>query len=295
MSVPAAASSRRQTRASIQFDPNRAPYGFVVSLKRASLPGTRPDGAQDERDASARVRQMFSDIAPRYDLLNHALSLSLDRLWRRRTAAALDHILRRPDARVLDLCCGTGDLALALKRRATHTRSQGAAIFASDFAHPMLVRAVEKSQSQSSAAASAPAGSAIFYSEADALTLPFADGSFDLVTAAFGFRNLANYEAGLIEMFRVLRPRGEAAILEFSEPTAPVIAPLYRFYFTRILPRIGGAVSGRGLAYSYLPASVAKFPQPDHLAAMMSRAGFSGVAYKRWTCGVVTLHCGTRS
>ena len=117
---------------------------------------------------------MFSDIAPRYDLLNHALSLSLDRLWRRRTAAAVDQILRRPDARVLDLCCGTGDLALALKRRAAHSGRPGAAIFASDFAHPMLLRAVEKSRSQASAGISAPAGPAISYAEADALTLPFA-------------------------------------------------------------------------------------------------------------------------
>ena len=255
-------------------------------------PGTRPEGALDEREAATRVREMFSEIAPRYDLLNRVLSLSIDRIWRRRTARAVDHILRLPHARVLDLCCGTGDLTLALKRRATHSSGPGAAIYGSDFAHPMLVRAVEKSNAAGSARKSR--ASEIGYSEADALTLPFADASFDLITAAFGFRNLANYDAGLREIFRVLRAGGEVAILEFSEPTVPVIAPLYRFYFTRILPRIGAAVSGRGLAYSYLPASVAKFPAPDELAAMMTSAGFSRVGYERWTCGVVTLHRGTK-
>ena len=256
------------------------------------ISGSRPEGTQTEQDASTRVRQMFSDIAPRYDLLNRVLSLSIDRYWRRRTALALDHILRLPHARVLDLCCGTGDLTLALKRRATHSCSLGAAIFGSDFAHPMLVRAIEKSNAPGTAQKSR--ASEIGYSEADALALPFADASFDLITAAFGFRNLANYDAGLREIFRVLRAGGEMAILEFSEPTAPVIAPLYRFYFTRILPRIGAAVSGGGFAYSYLPASVAKFPAPDDLAAMMTGAGFSRVGYKRWTCGVVTLHRGTK-
>lgn len=239
---------------------------------------------------------MFSDIAPRYDLLNHLLSLSLDRLWRRRTAFALDHILRRPETRVLDLCCGTGDLAMALKRRATHSCSPGAAIFGSDFAHPMLVRAAGKSRGKDAASGAAPVAplGQIHYSEADALALPFADATFDLITAAFGFRNLANYEAGLREMFRVLRPGGEIAILEFSEPSGPFFAPLYRFYFTRILPRIGAAVSGRGFAYSYLPASVSKFPAPEELAGLMTQSGFSSVQFQRWTGGAVTLHRGVR-
>ena len=257
-----------------------------------TLPGTRPEGAQTEHDASSRVRQMFSDIAPRYDLLNHLLSLSLDRVWRRRTAAAFDRILRTPGARILDLCCGTGDLTLALKRRVEKVGNRSAAIFGSDFAHPMLVRASQKS----SAAEAKPEvhSRGINYAEADALQLPFADASFDLVTAAFGFRNLANYEAGLREMFRLLRTGGEAGILEFAEPTGALFGPLYRFYFRQILPRIGGAVSGRGFVYSYLPASVAKFPAPDDLAAMMKGAGFSCVGYKRWTCGAVTLHRGTK-
>jgi demethylmenaquinone methyltransferase/2-methoxy-6-polyprenyl-1,4-benzoquinol methylase len=235
---------------------------------------------------------MFSEIAPRYDLLNHLLSLSLDRLWRRRTARRFAHILSRSDARVLDLCCGTGDLALALRRRAACSPGGGASIYGSDFAHPMLLRAVEKSSVAGPVRRSRARG--IAYSEADALALPFVGASFDLVAAAFGFRNLANYDAGLREIFRLLRPGGEVALLEFSEPTAPILAPLYRFYFTRILPRIGAAVSGRGFAYSYLPASVAKFPAPDELAAMLTRAGFSDVRYVQWTAGVVTLHRGIK-
>lgn len=262
------------------------------SSSREIVPGTRPEGAQTEQDASARVREMFSEIAPRYDLLNHILSLSLDRLWRRRTARALDHILRLPHARVLDLCCGTGDLSIALQRQARLSGGRGAAIFGSDFAHPMLLRAMAK---RSSGGRLEEFGCGeINYSGADALALPFADGAFDLVTAAFGFRNLANYDAGLREIHRVLRPGGEVAILEFSEPSGRFFAPLYRFYFTRILPRIGGVVSGRGFAYSYLPASVAKFPAPEDLAGLMSRAGFSSVRYQVWTGGVVTLHRGVR-
>src|ERR1700682_1346252 len=140
------------------------------------LPGTRPEGATTERESSDRVRQMFSEIAPRYDLLNHLLSLSLDKLWRRRTAAAFDQILRTPGARVLDLCCGTGDLTLALKRRAEKSGNGTAVIVGSDFAHPMLVRAGEKSGAAEVAGAVPAAAKAIHYAEADALQLPFADG-----------------------------------------------------------------------------------------------------------------------
>ena len=256
------------------------------------LPGTRPGGAATERESSARIRQMFSDIAPRYDLLNHLLSLSLDRVWRRRTAAAFDRILRTPHARILDLCCGTGDLTLALQRRADKVGNTSAVIFGSDFAHPMLVRARQKSSAPEAKPEVRSWG--INYAEADALQLPFADASFDLVTAAFGFRNLANYEAGLREMFRLLRPGGEVGILEFAEPTGALFGPLYRFYFRQILPRVGGAVSGRGFAYSYLPASVSKFPAPAALAAMMVRAGFANVSFKMWTGGTVALQRGQK-
>jgi len=261
-------------------------------MTTSTVPGTRPQGAQNEREARQYVRRMFSDIAGRYDFLNHFLSANLDRLWRRRTAAAFDHILRLPHARVLDLCCGTGDLALALKRRATHSCSPGAAIFGSDFAHPMLVRAAQKTRALEIGEQSPSGG--IRLVEADALELPFADSSFDLITTAFGFRNLANYDAGLREFFRLLRPGGELGILECAEPRGALFGPLYRFYFRRIVPLVGGSISGSGAAYSYLPASVSKFPQPALLAEMMHAAGFTEVAYKSWTGGSIALHTGKR-
>ena len=167
--------------------------------------GTRPEGAQTEADAGRQVREMFSQIAPRYDLLNHLLSLQLDRLWRARLARRLRPILQRPDALVLDLCCGTGDLAFAL------VRSARARIIGADFSHAMLVRAQEKSRAVGLVANSDVAAPIEFF-EADALCLPFADASFDLVTTAFGFRNLANYEAGLNEVRRILKPGATLAI-----------------------------------------------------------------------------------
>lgn len=252
-------------------------------------PGSRPEGARDEREAGARVREMFGHIAPRYDFLNHLLSLSFDRLWRRRTAKRFSAILARCDARVLDLCCGTGDLAFALSRRAEELRvasdSRGL-IAGSDFAIPMVALAAAKSR----AARCSPA-----FLAGDALSLPFADASFDLVTAGFGFRNLANYERGLREIARVLKPGGEVGILEFSDPRDGIGAAAFRFYFRHILPRIGGAISGDSMAYSYLPSSVSKFPPPEELAVWMERAGFADVAFKLWNFGSVALHTGSKS
>ncbi len=248
----------------------------------SSPPGTRPAGARDETEAAEQVREMFARIAPRYDFLNHLLSFELDRVWRRRVARRLRHVLARTDARVLDLCCGTGDLALAFERAGQ------AAVFGADFAHPMLVRAREKAV-RANRRASLGA-----YAEADALRLPFADSSFDLVAVAFGFRNLANYERGLREIHRVLRPGGEVGILEFAEPRGAVLGRFYRFYFTKIVPRLGGAVSGSSAAYSYLPSSVAAFPRPEELAAMMGHAGFAEVRFELWTIGSVALHTARR-
>ena len=196
--------------------------------------GTRPEGATNEADASRKVREMFTQIAPRYDLLNHLLSVELDRVWRARTARKLRPILSRPDAVVLDLCCGTGDLAFAMRKKGK------ARILGADFAHTMLVRANAKS--------AAEAGGAISFLESDALQLPFADESFDLVTAAFGFRNLANYEAGLREILRVLKPAGTIGILEFTEPPAGLFGDFFRWYFRKILPKVGGAISGDAAA-----------------------------------------------
>ncbi len=257
---------------------------------RAPLPGTRPAGAHDEVEASQKVRQMFSRIAHRYDFLNHLLSLSLDVVWRRRTARRFRSILRRPEARVLDLCCGTGDLTLALERVHARAMSQGrepsGLVLGSDFAQAMLERAAEKIRRR---------GANARCLAADVLALPFANASFDLVTIAFGIRNLANYERGLREMARVLRRGGEVGILEFSEPRAWPIAPLYGFYFRRILPRIGGAISGSAEAYSYLPRSVAKFPSPEELGDWMKHAGFADVRYEGWNFGIVALHSGRRA
>jgi demethylmenaquinone methyltransferase / 2-methoxy-6-polyprenyl-1,4-benzoquinol methylase len=248
---------------------NAAPQGGV--------PGTRPEGIRDEGEAAAHVREMFGRIAPRYDLLNHLLSLDIDKVWRRRVAKRFSAILRDPRARVLDLCCGTGDLALAFRKEAP----DGAEIVGSDFVPEMLVRARAKAGA---------GGANIEFVEADALALPFDDSSFDLVSCSFGFRNLANYERGLREIFRVLKPGGVVAILEFAEPRGKLFGGVYRFYFRRVLPRLGALISGNGSAYTYLPNSVSKFPLPETLQAQFVRAGYEDARFERWTGGIVTLH-----
>lgn len=246
--------------------------------------GTRPEGAVNESDASRRVREMFTRIAPRYDFLNHFLSLELDRLWRGRTARILEPILRNPDARVLDLCCGTGDLAFALSRRGK------ARVVGADFAHTMLVRARQKARM----APERSGEDAAVFLEADALRLPFGDRVFDLVTTAFGFRNLANYELGLQEIRRVLKPGGTAAILEFTEPPRGFWGDFYRWYFRKLLPRIGGWISGEQSAYKYLPNSVARFFSPEELVQLLAEAGFERVERRVWTFGTLALHTGVR-
>lgn len=244
-------------------------------------------GSRDESEAGLQVREMFGSIAPHYDFLNHFLSASFDRLWRKRTAKRLAAILQNPSAHVLDLCCGTGDLVFSFARQArTSSRGEtGPTLFGADFALPMLDLAKRKNSKRRER---------VSFLAADALSLPFADPHFDLVSAAFGFRNLANYKDGLREMRRVLHPGGTLAILEFCEPEAGPLALLYRFYFTRILPRIGGAISGSSEAYSYLPGSVEKFPRPEVLKSWMEEVGFTDVKYERWTCGAVALHTAIR-
>jgi demethylmenaquinone methyltransferase/2-methoxy-6-polyprenyl-1,4-benzoquinol methylase len=222
---------------------------------------------------------MFSTIAPRYDLLNHVLSLNVDRYWWWRTARRFRHIVRRGDATVLDLCCGTGDMTLALYRQGG---PKGASIVGADFAHPMLCRAMQKS-----------AGLPLEWVEADALQMPFADGRFKLVTSAFGFRNLANYDAGLGEIYRVLDSDGEVAILEFGEPKG-LTGRFYRFYFRRVLPAIGSVLSGTKGPYAYLPASVARFPQPEEMLLRMKAAGFREVNYTAYTFGIAGVYWGKK-
>jgi demethylmenaquinone methyltransferase / 2-methoxy-6-polyprenyl-1,4-benzoquinol methylase len=252
----------------------------LMTEKTAPSKGTRPEGAANEADASRKVREMFTQIAPRYDLLNHLLSLQLDRVWRARTARKLKPVLNRPDAVVLDLCCGTGDLAFAMSRKGK------ARIIGADFAHTMLVRANAKAATE--------VNGRVSFLESDALQLPFADESFDLVTAAFGFRNFANYEAGLKEMQRVLKPGGTIAILEFTEPPAGLFGDFYRWYFRKILPKVGGAISGDAAAYKYLPSSVARFFRPDELCELMRGVGLQNVEAAVWTGGTVALHTGLK-
>jgi demethylmenaquinone methyltransferase/2-methoxy-6-polyprenyl-1,4-benzoquinol methylase len=221
---------------------------------------------------------MFTAIAPRYDLLNHLLSANVDRLWWRRTARTFAATLSRPDARVLDLCCGTGDMAFALRREGRSAHVTGA-----DFSHAMLVRAAAKST----------ASQQMRWIEADALRLPVPDECFDLLTSAFGFRNLADYDAGLREIHRVLRPGGEFGILEFSEPRGP-LGKIYNVYFKSVLPRIGRLISGSSGAYSYLPASVQRFPEPQELLVRMRAVGFREASWTPYTFGIAGLYRGRR-
>jgi len=241
--------------------------------------GATPEGSTDRASAARAVREMFSAIAPRYDLLNHVLSFNIDRWWWWRTARAFSSILQRPDARVLDLCCGTGDMTFALKRQAGSGRAQ---IVGLDFSHAMLERAARKSN-----------GNSPRWIEADALRLPFADQSLDLVTSAFGFRNLADYDAGLREIVRVLRPGGELGILECAEPDG-VIGKMYGFYFHRVLPAVGTAISGVKGAYAYLPASVERFPRPDEMIARMRAAGCRQASWTPYTFETAGLYRGRK-
>jgi demethylmenaquinone methyltransferase/2-methoxy-6-polyprenyl-1,4-benzoquinol methylase len=222
---------------------------------------------------------MFSSIAPRYDLLNHLLSCNVDRLWWRRTARTFAATLGRHDARVLDLCCGTGDMAFALRRQAGKAAPF---ILGADFSHPMLRRARQKS-----------AGTPLCWVEADALRLPLPDASLDLVTAAFGFRNLADYDAGLGEIARVLRPGGEAGILDFGEPRG-LIGAVYRLYFRHVLPKIGTVISGVKGPYQYLPASVERFPAPQEMLKRMLAAGFREATWTPYTFGIAGLYRGKK-
>lgn len=235
--------------------------------------GAAPPGTRGEREAAAWVRAMFGRMAPRYDLLNRLLSFNQDRRWRARTARRVSDILRRPGARVLDLCCGTGDLLLALEA------AGGRSLLGCDFSRAMLERARRKHDRA-------------LLVEADALRLPLADASLDLVTVAFGFRNLTGYRAGLEEIRRVLRPGGILAILEFSRAPNRLWAALCGFYLRRLLPLIGGLLSGDRSAYRYLPDSVGRFPSPAELAGQMRAAGFAEVTFELMSGGIVALHLG---
>jgi demethylmenaquinone methyltransferase/2-methoxy-6-polyprenyl-1,4-benzoquinol methylase len=241
--------------------------------------GARPQGVNDEAAASIAVRQMFDSIAPRYDILNHVLSSNVDRLWWWRAARQFKSVLANPDAAILDICCGTGDMTMALlKRRPENARS----IIAADFARNMLVRGMRKF-----------AGRGAIALEADALHLPLRDNSLDLIVTAFGFRNLANYEAGLREFHRVLKPGGQLGILEFSTPGG-LIGKAYSFYFLHVLPAVGRLVCGKDGPYNYLPTSVDNFLPPPQLLEMMRSTGYEQCGWQPYTFGIAGLYTATR-
>ena len=230
-----------------------------------------PDGK------AARVRLMFAEIAPRYDFLNHTLSLNIDKRWRRVVIKEVADKLQRPGATALDLCCGTADLSLELGALAP--------TMGIDFCHPMLELGMRKVRRSNLP---------IDLIEGDALNVPFGDSMFDVVTVAFGLRNVDGVEAGLREIYRLLKHGGRGAVLEFSRLKVPVFRDLFHFYFTRVLPRIGNAVSGSSFAYQYLPESVQAFPDQEGLASLMRAVGFSEVRYYNLFGGVACLHLGNK-
>ena len=228
---------------------------------------------------AAAVREMFAGIAGKYDFLNHFLSGNIDKRWRRIVADKLRDVLERPDAVVLDVACGTGDLSIEM------SRNSAARIVGTDFCRPMLTVANHKVASLNKT---------IPLIEGDAMDLPFPDSTFHAVTIAFGLRNLSNFEAGINELNRILKPGGSLAVLEFSSPVVPGFRQIFNFYFSQILPRLGGAVSGSRGAYEYLPNSVAKFPDQRQLVLMLERSGFRSVEYKNLTGGIAALHFGVK-
>jgi len=229
------------------------------------------------KDHAGSVREMFSTIASRYDLLNHLLSANVDKRWRRIVATRVRDKLASNSSRVLDVACGTGDLSLTL------FEITGARVVGTDFCRPMLTIAAGKMSGR------------IPLIEGDALDLPFRDGTFDAATIAFGLRNLSNVEKGLAELSRVVKPGGWVAVLEFSRPTNAILRPLFNLYFRKLLPWMGGVISGSRSAYSYLPASVQKFPDQSQLLLLMQQVGLDQVGYENLTGGIAALHLGRRS
>jgi len=254
---------------------------MTMAARTTAAAGAAPEGAVDEHGAAVAVQAMFNSIAPRYDLLNHVLSANIDRLWWWRAARRFRTVLHDPDSAVMDICCGTGDMTMALLK---HRPLGARPVIAADFAHEMLARGARKFARHGGAVAL----------EADALHLPMRGESLDLITTAFGFRNLANYREGLAEFHRVLKPGGQVGILDFSEPDG-LIGTVYQIYFRHVLPAIGRMVCGNDGAYNYLPASVSKFPPPAEMLEMMREAGFRDVRWTPYTCGIAGLFTGVRS
>jgi demethylmenaquinone methyltransferase/2-methoxy-6-polyprenyl-1,4-benzoquinol methylase len=227
-----------------------------------------------------KVREMFDDIAPTYDKLNHVLSMNVDKLWRRH---ALREIVDGSAQRILDVACGTGDSSISVAKAA----AAGSEVVGVDISEGMMALVQGKAEK-------AGVGDRIRLQVADGEALPYEDGAFDRVTCAFGIRNFEDKEKGLAEFFRVLKPGGKAVILELSVPQNRVVRWGYDLYFSRLLPRIGGAVSGDKAAYRYLPASVHQFPAPEAFCRMMEDAGFREVRCRTFTLGLCRLFVGGR-
>lgn len=251
---------------------------------------TAPDpGSTQQHEAAGAiqpaqsVQSMFDEIAPKYDMLNHVLSAGIDRTWWWRASRSVRGILAQPQARIVDVCCGTGDMSLALLRHrpAMSSTSSTEHILAVDFSHEMLSRGRYKFL-----------GKNILPVEGDALHLPLADDCADLISFAFGFRNLASYEDGLREIFRVLRPGGEFIILECNQPGG-LSGAFYNLYFKRILPFVGGLLSSAA-AYSYLPSSVERFPRAPRMLELIRNAGFASESWTSYTFGVAGLYRGLK-
>lgn len=244
---------------------------------------------QKTLDKSAlRVREMFRQIAPRYDTMNHLLSLNIDKWWRKKAVARLKV---DGDAPILDVCCGTGDLAIAI----ADSVGTGVQVIGSDFCHAMLEIARDKEDARRLDARGGSGRRTIPFFEADSTSLPFANDHFQCVTVAFGLRNVADTDAGLGEMVRVCRPGGHVMVLEFSQPWLPILKQLYGFYFRYVLPKVGQMLARNDKsAYEYLPASVSQFPSGDALALRLKDAGLTEVKYYPLTLGIATIYCGTK-
>ncbi len=245
-------------------------------MKTAEKPAVGQVPEAEMQAKAERVQQMFAAISGRYDVLNRVLSLGVDQSWRREAAHAA---LVRAPRRVLDVATGTADFALGLKRMSPQSEVIGC-----DFVPQMLEIGRHKARQQ---------GLEIALEHQDALALSYPDSSFEALTCAFGFRNFADYARGLAEFYRVLTPGGRVVILEFPPPRADALGQLYRLYFEKVLPRVGGLISGNPAAYSYLPESVKAFPPPEQLKTLMEAAGFR-TRYRLLSFGIAALHIGIK-
>jgi len=254
---------------------------------RADAPDGDPRNQTLDKSA-LRVREMFRQIAPRYDKMNHLLSLNIDKWWRKKAVARLSV---EGDHPILDICCGTGDLAIAIAESVdTDVR-----VIGSDFCHAMLEIARDKENTRLLDARGGSGRQTIPFFEADSMSLPFSGDHFQCVTVAFGLRNIADTDAGIREMVRVCRPGGQVMVLEFSQPWLPILKQAYGFYFRYVLPKVGQMLARNDKsAYEYLPASVGQFPSGEALALRLKDAGLTDVKYYGLTLGVATIYCGTK-